>query len=181
MEAEICALKMKASSPTKKMQEMKHQIKKLQTDIDNKEHSYNELTGRYEALEEEHVLIKAQLTSEKENLSSEYNSIKTEVEHFKLLNKTLNNQILEMTTKLSDAQLKLKEANSNQTRNGSLEYERNRLKNSLDEKEREYDHLRNENNMNSEMLLQLRREVSKLINNKINSKLYEIYLFLNTE
>lgn len=70
-EKEIASLKTKAAgsdAPTKKVQELKDQAKELEASLSKETKKYTDLTAKYELLEEEHVLTKAQLTTEKEKL-----------------------------------------------------------------------------------------------------------------
>lgn len=164
MEKEITTLKAKTASadsvPTKKVLELRKQNDDLQLELDTDRKRYSELTGRYEQLEEEHVLIKAQLTTDKENLQATLTTTKSKLSDADNdLVKTKREKI-DAGKKLTDAQSKIRELEEKYARSSAVEHERNRLKSTLAEREQEFERLRDENDMNKDVVMQMKREVS---------------------
>ncbi|BES92388.1 SOGA family member [Nesidiocoris tenuis] len=76
---EITQLRTDSLSASKqKIQEMQSQIDRLEMALESEKREYDELTSKYEQLEEEHVVIKASLVKEKEKIQSEL--VKTEAD-----------------------------------------------------------------------------------------------------
>lgn len=74
---EIAQLRTNAlTANNKKIQEMQTQIDNLDLALVSEKREYDELTNKYEQLEEEHVIMKATLVKEKEKVQNEL--IKTE-------------------------------------------------------------------------------------------------------
>lgn len=163
MEKEIVTLKQKntaaEAAPSKKLLEQRKINDELQEELNRDKKRYSDLTGKYEQLEEEHVLIKAQLTADKEKAQSDLSSVKgklTEVDSDYLKIKKekadLTNKINELTGKVNELENKL-------TRSTTVEHEKNRLKATLQEREQDLDKIKNENEMNKDVCGQLKREV----------------------
>ncbi len=162
LEKEIATLKSKSSDngetvPTKKVQELKKQNAELQTELDRDKKRYAELNGKFEHLEEEHLFVKAQLTTQKENLQTELVTAKS-----KILN--LEADLTKMTKEKEDANKKLTQAQQKEDGKGAkssaAEHENNRLKSCLSEKEQEFKHLKMETEMNKHVNDQMKKEVS---------------------
>lgn len=162
MDKEIAALKLKIAAnesiPTKKVQELKKQNEDLQNDINRENKKYTDLTGKYEQLEEEHVLTKAQLTTDKENVQTEMTGIKSkftklETEHIKL-----KKDHTDISKRYTESLNRIKDLDSKTTKITSIENERNRLKSSIEEKDYDLEKLRKENYMNMDLATQLRKE-----------------------
>ncbi|KAF6213538.1 hypothetical protein GE061_011258 [Apolygus lucorum] len=58
------------SGSNQKIQELQSQIDRLEMALESEKHEYDELTAKYEQLEEEHVIIKASLVKEKEKVET---------------------------------------------------------------------------------------------------------------
>lgn len=161
MEKEIAALKLqKDSTPNRKLEELKRQNNELiaQSEIDAKKLS--DVTSKYEQLEEQHIFIRAQLTSDKEALQatnastkSKMSAMESELDRFKRDNIDLSRKIVEM-------QNKCKELESKQSQSTVIEHERKRLLSQLQEKSQQYELLASENAMNKDLSLQSKKEVS---------------------
>lgn len=64
-------------------------VTELETDLAAEKQEYEDLTVKYELLEEEHVVTKAQLVMEKEHIQSQVAMGKREIENLELELKTL--------------------------------------------------------------------------------------------
>lgn len=151
--------------PSKKLQELQDQNKELEENIAKEFKKNSALTGRYELLEEEHVLFKAQLTTEKEKLESEIKSLKSKVKEFDDLEVVNKREKAELAKKITDLQRKLTEAEHNnaQKSTSTFELERSRLRAKLEEKESEFNKLTKQNEMNVDQLSSMRKDVCKVL------------------
>lgn len=170
MEKEIASLKEKSTLnnefPSKKLQELQDEKNELEASLSAEAKKFVGLTGRYELLEEEHVLFKAQLTTQKEKLDAEIKSLKTKVREFDDVEVVTRREKADLTKKITDLQRKLTEAehNNSKTSTSTFELERSRLRAKLEEKESEFNKLQKQNEMNVDQLSSLRKEVSNWIN-----------------
>lgn len=159
LEKDIKELKSKASkSDSKQMQELRKQL-------DESQKRYEELNTHWEKLSEETILMRAQLTTEKQTLQSELSATKQKLSDMD----TIRIERTEMAKKLSESQRKIVdlEARAIKMSNSTgADHERQMLKNKLAEKEHEYERLRRENEMNIDLVFQLRKD-----NDDLNSKL----------
>uniref|UniRef100_A0A0A1XD22 Myosin-11 n=1 Tax=Zeugodacus cucurbitae TaxID=28588 RepID=A0A0A1XD22_ZEUCU len=163
LEKEVKELKTKSSkSDSKQVQELKKQIEELQKEVADENKRYKDLNTHWEKLSEETILMRAQLSTEKDNMQVELNSLRQKLNEMD----EIRMERTELTRKLSEMKRKLQEAESKQIKNGASEYEKTLLKNKLAEKEQEYDRLRRENEMNIDLVFQLRKE-----NDDLSSKL----------
>ncbi|XP_030376633.1 myosin-4 isoform X1 [Scaptodrosophila lebanonensis] len=164
LEKEIKELKTKSSkSDSKQVQELKKQMEDLQTSLTDEQKRYEDLNTHWEKLSEETILMRAQLTTEKQNLQAELNAQKQKLSEMD----TIRIERTDMARKLSEAQKKISDLEAKTLKGGnSSEYERTVLKNKLAEKEHEYERLRRENDMNIDLVFQLRKD-----NDDLNSKL----------
>lgn len=159
LEKDIKDLKTKASkSDSKQMQELRKQLEESQK-------RYEELNTHWEKLSEETILMRAQLTTEKQTLQAELNATKQKLSDMD----TIRIERTEMAKKLSESQRKIVELEAKAMKlsnNAGGDHERQMLKNKLAEKEHEYERLRRENEMNIDLVFQLRKD-----NDDLNSKL----------
>ncbi|CAO1349833.1 unnamed protein product [Diamesa tonsa] len=164
LEKEIATLKTKSNLnnelPSKKLQELQEQNKELDESLNKELKKYATLTGQYELLEEEHVLIKAQLTTEKEKIESDLKSTKTKLKEFEDLEVVYKREKADLAKKITDLQRKLAEAElqGSKVSTNSFELDRSRLKSKLEEKESDYNKLVKQNDMNVDQLSQIRKE-----------------------
>lgn len=168
MEKEVATLKAKNSVdtvPTKKVLELRKQNDDLQTELDRDKKRYTDLTGKYEQLEEEHVLIKAQLTTDKENLQSNLSATKSKLNDIDSEVTKLRREKLDLSKKLTESQSKIKDLESLSVRNVTFEHEKNRLKGQLEDREQDFERLKDENEMNKDVCVQLKREVKFIVSN----------------
>ncbi|EDW78005.2 uncharacterized protein Dwil_GK24249 [Drosophila willistoni] len=165
LEKEIKDLKTKASkSDSKQLQELKKQVEDSQTALSAEQKRYEDLNTHWEKLSEETILMRAQLTTEKQSLQAQLNSQKQKLSEMD----TIRIERTDMARKLSEAQKKINELEVKTLKTGnSSEYEKTVLKNKLSEKEHEYERLRRENEMNIDLVFQLRKDNDDL-NGKLN-------------
>lgn len=166
LEKEITNLKSKSNAPiefpSKKLDELKEQNRELEDTLKEQRKSFSELTGKYENLEEEHVLFKAQLTTQKEYLESKINSLLNKVKDYESLETKWKKDSADLTKKITDLQKKLTIAEHKDIKTGTSEMEKARLKAKLEEKQSEYDNLLNQNEMNLDQLANLKRDYDEL-------------------
>jgi len=166
LEKEIKDLKAKASkSDSKQVQDLKKQVEEVQASLSAEQKRYEDLNNHWEKLSEETILMRAQLTTEKQTLQAELNAQKQKIAEMD----TIRIERTDMARKLSEAQKKIADLQAKALKavngNGG-EYERTVLKNKLAEKEHEYERLRRENEMNIDLVFQLRKD-----NDDLNGKL----------
>ncbi|XP_017041301.1 myosin-4 isoform X1 [Drosophila ficusphila] len=166
LEKEVKDLKAKASkSDSKQVQDLKKQVEDVQASLSAEQKRYEDLNNHWEKLSEETILMRAQLTTEKQSLQAELSANKqklSEMDTIRIERTDMARKLSEAQKKIADLQAKaLKSANGN-----GGEYERTVLKNKLAEKEHEYERLRRENEMNIDLVFQLRKD-----NDDLNGKL----------
>ncbi|XP_017069943.2 LOW QUALITY PROTEIN: myosin-7 [Drosophila eugracilis] len=166
LEKEIKDLKAKASkSDSKQVQDLKKQVEDVQASLISEQKRYEDLNNHWEKLSEETILMRAQLTTEKQSLQAELTANKQKLSEMD----TIRIERTDMARKLSEAQKKIADLQAKALKavngNGG-EYERTVLKNKLAEKEHEYERLRRENEMNIDLVFQLRKD-----NDDLNGKL----------
>ena len=152
--------------PSKKLQEIQDINKELEESIAKEIKKNSTLTGQYEILEEEHVLFKAQLTTEKEKLEMEIKSLKNKTKDFEDFEVVNKREKADLAKKITDLQRKLTEAEHNiaQKSTSTFDLERSRLKSKLEEKESEFNKLQKQNEMNVDQLSSMRKDVKLLFN-----------------
>ncbi|XP_046382724.1 uncharacterized protein LOC124153539 isoform X1 [Ischnura elegans] len=150
------------------------EIEKLEQQLAHEKQEYEDLTSKYEMLEEDYVVTKAQLVSEKEAAESQLLVAKHEMdnldEELETLRDSFNSKQEMWIKEKIDMQERLKEAEEKASRaasnNDSWTLERNRLRDSLEEKNNETEKLRREAEVISDQMDHLRRE-----NEELKSKL----------
>lgn len=153
----------------------------MQAGLDREMKKCVDLTGKYEHLEEEHILTKAQLTTDKEGLQANLTTLKTKLSSLEAENTRFRKDNIDLSRKIVDMQNKQKELETKQNRNSSLEHEKNRLLSTIQQKDQDYNKLYKENDMNKEVGAQLRREVCLFLlfvtRNDAVHKLIFVYFF----
>lgn len=166
LESEITALKARNAAgdigPTKKLKEVRRELDDVQSELDRDRKRYAELTGKYEHLEEDYLLAKAQLTAEKENLQTSLNIQRNQLSDSEDAMRLMKKENFELSRKLSDTAARLTDSETKTLRQTSLEYEKNRLKMTLTERDQQIAQLKDENEMNRDVCDQLRREIDEL-------------------
>lgn len=164
LEKEIATLKSKSASnetvPTKRVQELKKQSDELQLELDREKKRYSELNGKFENLEEEHLFVKAQLTTQKENLQAELVTSKSKLMVFEADLDKVTKEKEDLNKKLIEAQQQVKVFDGKGAKSSAAEHENSRLKSSLAEKEQEFRNLKKETEMNKDVNDQMKKEVS---------------------
>nr|CAD7445857.1 unnamed protein product [Timema bartmani] len=155
---------------SKKIQEeYQTKIEKLEEDLSREKQEYEDLTTKYEILEEEHVGTKSQLVKDKELVYSQLLSTKRELASMEGELKTLQDtykskQEVWIKEKL-DMQERARELEEKVTRSvggESWTAERNRLKSTLEEKTREVDNFRREIEMLNDQMDHIKKENDEL-------------------
>ncbi|BFF95089.1 myosin-9 [Drosophila madeirensis] len=164
LEKDIKDLKTKASkSDSKQVHDLKKQVEDIQTSLSVEQKRNEDLNTHWEKLSEETILMRAQLTTEKQNLQAELNASKQKLSEMD----TIRIERTDMARKLNEAQKKIAELQAKTLKTGNNgDHERTMLKNKLAEKEHEYERLRRENEMNIDLVFQLRKD-----NDDLNGKL----------
>lgn len=165
LEKEVATLKSKAQSPDgqpKKLQDLKKQMVDLEGRVTEEVDKYKELTGKYELLEEEHVLTKAQLTTEKDKIQNELTSAQGRLQDSFAVETKLKSEASELTRKLRLAEGKIRDMEKVSTKTGSVELERNQMRSKLLEIEGEMNKLKRENEMNLDKALNSKKETEEL-------------------
>lgn len=164
LEKEIVTLRTKAATITetvtsKKVQELRKQTDELQAELDRDKKRYSDFTAKYEQLEEEHVLIKAQLITEKENLQSEVAQQKSKLAQLESECLAAKKDKQDLNRKLTDAEYRIRENDRKTSKMNGLELENTGLKSSMDGKIHQFNQLKMENDMNKDVCNQMKREV----------------------
>ncbi|XP_057661473.1 early endosome antigen 1 isoform X2 [Diorhabda carinulata] len=132
----------KSGSPeTKTLQKT---ISELEATITKEIRKYDELTAKYEILEEEHVITKAKLVMEKETLESQYKNLKRETEQLESELKTLRDTYNFKNDTWIKEKLELESKLKSRPNSIGSDSDRQRLKALLEEKQSEYDQLKKE-------------------------------------
>lgn len=141
------------------MQELRKQTDDLQIELDRDKKRYSDFTAKYEQLEEEHVLIKAQLITEKENLQTELTQLKSKLTQLESECLASKKDKLDLNRKLNDAEGRVRENDRKISKMNAFELENTGLKSALDEKNHKFNKLTMENDMNKDVCNQMKREV----------------------
>lgn len=180
LEKEIASLKtQKDSLPSKKMDELRKQNTDLQAQIDSELKKSTDVTSKYEQLQEQHVFIKAQLSSDKETLETSNSTLKSKMATLETNLERFKRDNIDLSRKIVDVQNKCKEFESKSSQNMVIEHERKRLLASLQEKSHQHELLVSENEMNKDLNEQLKKEVKIcwLFKNKTRYLLSSIHSF----
>lgn len=160
LEKEISALKMqKESAPNKKMDELRKQNTDLQAQINGEIKKTTEVMSKFEQLNEQHIYIKAQLTSDKEALETSTNTLKAKIVTSESILERFKRDNIDLSRKIVEMQNKCKDMESKSSQNMVIEHERKRLLTSLQEKSHQHELLVSENEMNKDLNEQLKKEV----------------------
>ncbi|XP_062547558.1 myosin-11 isoform X2 [Armigeres subalbatus] len=161
LEKEIANLKRKSLSndpSTHKIQELSKKNDDLMSKLEDETKKYQQLITKHETLEEDHVMLKAQLETEQQKLQ-ELNILRNKLTQADNIEARLVKENTNLSRKCVEMQKEIAILESSaDSRTASLELEKNRLKSSLEDKQREYDHLSEENEMNVYQVTQLRKD-----------------------
>ncbi|PNF26585.1 hypothetical protein B7P43_G11349 [Cryptotermes secundus] len=173
LRSKLRSLEGNSGSNSKKVTEIKEeyqsQIDKLEEALATERHEYEDLTAKYEILEEEHVVTKAQLVMDKEAVQTQLLTTKRELvvaeNELRTLQDTYSEKQDMWIKEKLDLQEKLKELEEKVLRSNSSDswvLERTRLKSVLEDKCLEVEQLKKETDMNADQMEHLRKENDEL-------------------
>ncbi|KAF4522420.1 hypothetical protein B566_EDAN007670 [Ephemera danica] len=149
-------------------EECNQKIKKLENDLSSERQEYEELTARYELLEEEHVVTKAQLTMDRDKAETALTITQQELAtldgELQTLRETYNSKQDTWIKEKLDMQEQLKELEEKVSRGGgeSWHLEKNRLKAQIEEKVSDMEKTKHELDVLSDQLNYTRKESEEL-------------------
>lgn len=160
LEKELKELKAKVAqkTETKQKQELKRQIEELRESLTNESKRNEDLNARWETYVEETTLVKARLTTENHNLQSDLRLAQDKLTELESESETR----LELSKRLIEAQRKIEDLEAKTLKGSSSDYEKTLLQNKLKENLQEYDRLRRENDMNIDLVFELRKDNDEL-------------------
>ncbi|XP_030748386.1 uncharacterized protein PFB0765w isoform X3 [Sitophilus oryzae] len=171
LKSKIKKLEMNSTGSVKKELEIKHfqeSIEKLEDTITRERQKYDDLTAKYEILEEEHVVTKAKLVMEKETLENQFKNLKKEVDQLeselKTLRETYNTKQDTWIKEKLEMEQKLKEMKK-PSYNGT-DFDKQRLKALYEEKQSELEQVKKEYDLIHDQMEYMRKE-----NDELNKKL----------
>ncbi|XP_021702065.1 myosin-2 heavy chain isoform X2 [Aedes aegypti] len=161
LEREIANLKRKSMSndpSALRIQELSQKNDDLMSKLEDETRRYQQLISKHELLEEDHVMLKAQMESEKQKLL-ELDVLRNKLTQADTIEARLVKENTNLSRKCVEMQKNIAALESAaDSRMAGLELEKNRLKSSLEDKQREYEHLCQENEMNAYQVAQLRKD-----------------------
>lgn len=164
-EKEMAYLKsrsMTAEVPSKKMQELKDHTKELEEKLSSEAKRYEDLEKKYEAFEEEHIIEKSHLITDKENLEFDLRNIRMKITELQSNEAHLKRENDDLNRRIHEQQKTMNGRNGREAQIASVEAEKTRFKNLLDQAQHELDTKSRENDMNRDLLSQARREADDL-------------------
>uniref|UniRef100_A0A182M105 SOGA coiled-coil domain-containing protein n=1 Tax=Anopheles culicifacies TaxID=139723 RepID=A0A182M105_9DIPT len=164
LEREMSALKSKSttgvadSESTKILQDLKKQNEELTAEIHQQSRKFEELLQKHETMEEDHLVVKAQLASEREK-TQEVDKLKNKLLQAEAIESRLVKENTNMSRRLVEVQKKLTAAETNNdNRYAGIELEKNRLKTALEDKQHDFEKLTKESEMNAYQVNQLKKD-----------------------
>ncbi|XP_050076426.1 uncharacterized protein LOC126563761 isoform X2 [Anopheles maculipalpis] len=164
LEREMAAMKSKSSTgaddteATKLLQDLKKQNEELTAEIHQQSRKFEELLQKHETMEEDHLVVKAQLASEREK-TQEVDKLKNKLLQAEAIESRLVKENTNMSRRLVEVQKKLTTAETNNdNRYAGIELEKNRLKTALEDKQHDYEKLTKESEMNAYQVNQLKKD-----------------------
>ncbi|XP_070496323.1 early endosome antigen 1 [Chironomus tepperi] len=153
--------KIKTEMSSKRFQEIQNEKHDLEESLSIESKKCAELKGQYELLEEEHVLIKAQLTTEKEKLQNEIKSLANKIKILETQDALEKAEKDELKRKIAVLERKLTEnehSSLSKITTASYEIEKTRLKVKLEDMKAEYDKIFKQHEMVIDQLSNARKE-----------------------
>ncbi|XP_053677295.1 myosin-2 heavy chain [Anopheles nili] len=162
LEREMSALKSKSgadeSESSKILQDVKKQNEDLTSEIHLQSRKFEELLQKHETMEEEQLVLQAQLASEREK-TQETDGLRNKLIQAEAIESRLVKENTNLSRRLVEAQKKLTTAETNNdNRYAGIELERNRLKTALEDKQQDYEKLTKEKDMNVYQVNQLKKD-----------------------
>ncbi|XP_058818505.1 myosin-2 heavy chain isoform X2 [Topomyia yanbarensis] len=169
LEKQFEILKRQSASPdpsASKVRELSQKNDELLSKLEEESKKYQKLASKNKTLEEDYVLQKAQIETDKEKLQ-ELEILRKKLTQADNIEARLVKENTNLSRKLVENQKRIAELETNiENRSAGYEIEKNRLKNALEDKQREYEQLINENEMNGYQVSQMRKD-----NDDLRSKL----------
>lgn len=150
----------KDTEPLAIVDDLRKQNAQLQAQISGDARKMMDVTTKHEQLEEQHVLVKAQLTSQNEQLEIKTATMKTKLSTMEAELARYKRDNIDLSRKIVEMQARYKDLESKSSQNAVIEHEKNRLLASLQEKSHQYELLISENEMNKDLSEQLKKEVN---------------------
>lgn len=163
-EKELAYLKsrsMTAEVPSKKMQDLKDQLKELEEKLSSETKRYEALTKKFELLEEERIIEKSHLVTDKENLEIELRNTRLKMGELQSNESRLKRDNEDLNRRITDLQKTMNSRSSKEAQLAQLEVEKNRFKNLMEQAQHELETKTRENDMNRDLLSQIRREADE--------------------
>ncbi|XP_065335876.1 uncharacterized protein LOC135936824 isoform X2 [Cloeon dipterum] len=159
-----------SGASSKKISELQDEfgkkIKELEKDLAEERHEYEDLTVRYEQLETEHVVTKAQLTMDREkaegSVDMAHRELTTLERELQTLRETYNAKQDEWIKEKLDMQALVRDLEDKVQRSGGESLDNKRLKAQLDEKTTDFDKTKHELDVMTDQNSNLRKEADDL-------------------
>ncbi|XP_058448088.1 myosin-2 heavy chain isoform X4 [Malaya genurostris] len=169
LEKQFEILKRQSSSPDPsagKVQELSQKNDDLMSKLEEESKKYQKLASKQKTIEEDYALLKAQAETDKPKLQ-ELDILKKKLIQADAIESRLVKENTNLSRRLVEMQKNTAELETNiENRNATYELEKNRLRNALEDKQRECEQLINENEMNGYQVSQMRKD-----NDDLRSKL----------
>ncbi|XP_059351454.1 trichohyalin-like isoform X3 [Daphnia carinata] len=154
-----------------RFEELKNQdtrSRELELELEKEHQEYEDLTAKYDLLEEDYLVIKAKLVMDKQNIEREYLSLKKEHDtvegELRTLRETFNLRQDTWIKEKLDMQEKVKELEEKELRHSGENWyiERSRLKDIIDEKNQQLEKIKRDEEMHRDHIDNIRRENDEL-------------------
>ncbi|CAG9760336.1 unnamed protein product [Ceutorhynchus assimilis] len=163
LKTKIKKLEMGSSGGIVRELELKHfqeSVEKLEKTISRERQKYDDLTAKYEILEEEHVVTKAKLVMEKETLEKQFKNLKNEQDQveseLRTLRETYNTKHDTWIKERLDMEQKIKDISKVNYNGGDID--KQRLKALFEEKQSEVDQIKKEYDLIHGQMEYIRKE-----------------------
>nr|CAH0112438.1 unnamed protein product [Daphnia galeata] len=152
-------------------EELKNQdtrSRELELELEREHQEYEDLTAKYDLLEEDYLVIKAKLVMDKQNIEREYLSLKKEHDtvegELRTLRETFNLRQDTWIKEKLDMQEKMKEFEEKELRHTGENWyiERSRLKDIIEEKNQQLEKTKRDEEMHRDHIDNIRRENDEL-------------------
>ncbi|XP_063703120.1 titin homolog isoform X2 [Culicoides brevitarsis] len=153
---------MTAEVPSKKMQELKDHVKELEEKLGAEQKRYETLQKKIEGLEEEHIIEKSHLITDKENLEFDLRNIRMKINELQANETLLKRENDDLNRRIHEQQKTMNTRSGREAQLSAMDAEKTRYKNLMEQAQHELETKNRENEMNREMLSQVRREADEL-------------------
>ncbi|CAH0562267.1 unnamed protein product [Brassicogethes aeneus] len=162
LKSKIKKLELNSGGSKDEIKHFQENIDKLDATIMKERQKYDDLTVKYEMLEEEHVVTKAKLVMEKETVESQLANVKRDLNQLEIELKTLRDTYNTKQDTWIKEKLEMQEKIKDSKKGNGNDYEKARLKASLEEIQSELDQLKKEYNGVNDHMEFMRRENDEL-------------------